>query len=195
MGTQSILPEPLAVTIKVTTALESLGVAYAIGGSLASTVYGDVRTTQDSDILADMRPEHIDPFVQALQAEFFMDPQMIADAIARNSSFNIIHRESMFKVDVFIPEQTPFNRSELNRARRHAVSADAAIAADFCSAEDTVLSKLHWFRMGGETSERQWRDAQGILKTQGGALDQEYLRNWAHELGITDLLERLLEET
>lgn len=190
-----MLPEPLAVTIKVTAALEALGIAYAIGGSLASTVYGEVRTTQDSDILSDMRPEHIDPFVQALQAEFFMDPQMIADAIARNSSFNIIHRESMFKVDVFIPAQTPFNRSQLNRARRHAVSADAAIAADFCSAEDTLLPKLQWFRMGGETSERQWRDALGILKTQAGALDQEYLRNWAHELGITDLLERLLKES
>jgi len=76
-----------------------------IGGSLASTLHGMIRTTQDSDIITEMRPEHIQRFISSLQKEFFIDEEMIADAIQRNSSFNILHRDTMFKVDVFIPSQ------------------------------------------------------------------------------------------
>ena len=95
--------EPIEVTLKVTSVLEKLGISYVIGGSLASTLYGMVRTTQDSDIITEMRSEHIQSFVSSLQSEFFIDEEMIADSIQNNSSFNIIHRDTMFKVDVFIP--------------------------------------------------------------------------------------------
>jgi hypothetical protein len=95
--------EPVEVTLKVTDVFEKLGVPYLIGGSLASTLYGMVRTTQDSDIVAEMQHEHLAPFVSALQDEFYLDEEMIADSIRRNGSFNIIHRETMFKVDVFTP--------------------------------------------------------------------------------------------
>ena len=95
--------EPIEVTLKVTSILEKLGIPYVIGGSLASTLYGMVRTTQDSDIIAEMQLEHVQPFVASLQNEFFIDEEIIPESIQRNSSFNIIHRDSMFKVDVFIP--------------------------------------------------------------------------------------------
>jgi hypothetical protein len=110
--------EPIEVTLKVTEVFERLGVAYLIGGSLASTLYGMVRMTQDSDIVAEMRREHLQPFVAALQDEFFMDDEMIADALEHNASFNIIHRETMFKVDVFVPRPRPFLQSQLSRAQR-----------------------------------------------------------------------------
>ncbi|MCA9957314.1 MAG: hypothetical protein KC434_21445, partial [Anaerolineales bacterium] len=74
--------EPVEVTLKVTSVLEALDIPYLIGGSLASTLYGMVRTTQDSDIITQMRPEHIQPFVTALQDEFYIDEEMIASAIA-----------------------------------------------------------------------------------------------------------------
>jgi hypothetical protein len=96
----SVQNEPVEVTLKVTYVLEQLGIPYLIGGSLASTLYGMVRTTQDSDIITEMRPEHIPPFVTALQDEFYIDDEMIASAIQHNTSFNIIHRETIFKVDV-----------------------------------------------------------------------------------------------
>lgn len=108
--------EPIEVTLKVTNIFEKLGVPYLIGDSLASTLYGMVRTTQDSDIVAEMRLEHVKPFVLALQSEFYMDDEMIVESIQRNSSFNIIHREAMFKVDVFIPRPRPFLQSQLARA-------------------------------------------------------------------------------
>lgn len=187
--------EPIEVTLKVTAVLESLGIPYIIGGSLASTLYGMVRTTQDSDIITEMRLEHVQPFVAALENEFFMDVEMIADSIRHHSSFNIIHRESMFKVDVFNPDPRPFQRSQLTRAQRQTFEFETTLGANFASPEDTILSKLEWYRLGGEVSERQWRDILGVLKIRQGELDLDYLHTWAAELQVTDLLARALKET
>jgi hypothetical protein len=186
--------EPIEITLKVTGVLEKLGIPYVIGGSLASTLHGMVRTTQDSDIITEMRPGHIPAFIAALQDEFFIDEEMIADSIQHNSSFNIIHRDSMFKVDVFIPRASPFQQSQLARAQRQTFELESQVSANFASAEDTILSKLEWYRMGGETSERQWRDILGVLKTRAGELDVEYMRRWANELKVIDLLERAFKE-
>jgi hypothetical protein len=193
MGNLKMLPEPIAVTAKVTAVLEKMDVPYFIGGSLASTLYGMIRTTQDSDIIAELRIEHIRPFVLALQGEFYVDEEMIANAVTNQSSFNIIHRESMFKVDIFIPQERAFVKKQFARSRRELLSADPVVQAYVSTAEDTLLAKLEWFRMGGESSERQWRDVLGVLKVQAGTLDLEYLRNTAMELHVEDLLERALK--
>ena len=185
--------EPVEVTIKVTDVFEKLSVPYLIGGSLASTLYGMVRTTQDADIVAEMRIEHLQPFLLALQDEFYVDDEMIAESIQRYSSFNIIHRETMFKVDVFIPRPRPFLQSQLARAQKQTFTFEKEVSAKFASPEDTILSKLEWYRMGGEVSERQWRDILGVLKTRAGELDLDYLRKWANELKVSDLLERGLK--
>jgi hypothetical protein len=190
-----MLLEPLEVTLKVTNTLEKLGIPYLIGGSLASTLYGMVRTTQDSDIITEMRLKHIQPFVSALESEFYIDEEMIAESIRRNSSFNIIHRNSMFKVDVFIPRPRPFLQSQLGHARRQTFNLESEMSANFASPEDTILSKLEWYRMGDEVSDRQWRDILGVLKTRAGELDVDYLRQWAKELKVSDLLERAITET
>lgn len=187
--------EPVEVTLKVTDVLEKLGIPYLIGGSLASTLYGMLRTTQDSDIIAEMRLEHLQPFVSALQDEFYIDDEVIAESIQRNSSFNIIHRETMFKVDVFIPRPRPFLQSQLARAQRQSFSLEREVSAKFASPEDTILSKLEWYRIGGEASDRQWRDILGVLKTREGELDLDYLQKWAKELNVTDLLERALKQS
>jgi hypothetical protein len=186
--------EPIEVTLVVTGVFEKLGVPYLIGGSLASTLYGMVRTTQDSDIIAEMRPEHIQPFVSALEADFYVDREMIAESIQRNSSFNIIHHDTMFKVDVFIPRPRPFLKSQLARARRQTFTLGKEVSAKFASPEDTVLSKLEWYRMGDEVSDRQWRDILGVLKTKAGDIDLDYLHQWARELKVSDLLERALTQ-
>ena len=177
--------EPIEVTIRVTQVLEKLNIPYLIGGSLASTLYGMVRTTQDSDIVAEMQPEHLQLFVSALQGDFYVDSEMIADSIQHHSSFNIIHRESMFKVDVFIPRPRPFLQSQLARVRKQTFLFDQEVSAKFSSPEDTILAKLEWYRLGSEVSERQWRDILGVLKTRTGELDLVYLRKWADELNLT----------
>ncbi len=188
--------EPVEVTLIVTGVFEKLGVPYLIGGSLASTLYGMIRTTQDADIVADMRMEHLEPFVSALQDDFYLDDEMITASIQRQSSFNIIHRETFFKVDVFIPRPRPFLQSQLARAQRQFFNFETVspVSAKFASPEDTILSKLEWFRLGGEVSDRQWRDILGILKTRGDELDVDYLQQWADELKVRNLLERAMQE-
>jgi hypothetical protein len=185
--------DAITVTIRVTNVLEKLGVSYFIGGSLASTLYGMVRTTQDSDIIADLSTEHTPLLMDALQNEFYMDDEMIANAIVHHSSFNIIHRESMFKVDVFIPCARTFLKMQFSRARKEILSSDPQMAAVVASPEDTLLAKLEWYRLGGEVSERQWRDVLGILKVQAGTLDVDYLHRMAGELQVEDLLARALK--
>jgi len=182
--------EPVEVTLRVTTVLENLSIPYLIGGSLASALYGMVRTTQDADIVAEMRLAHLSPFVAALQDEFYLDEELIATALQRNTSFNIIHRATMFKVDIFTPRSRPFLQSQLARAQRQTFTFETEVSAKFASPEDPILAKLEWYRLGGEVSERQWRDILGVLKTRAGELDLGYLERWADELELTDLLER-----
>jgi hypothetical protein len=195
MGTWMMLPDPIAVTILVTQVFNKLKIPYLISGSLASTIYGMVRTTQDVDIIADMQPNHIQPFITALQSDFFLDEEMISASIQDKSSFNIIHRRTMFKVDVFITHKDPFQQSELARAQKQIIQIEPEISAFFTSPEDTIIAKLEWFRKGGEVSERQWSDVIGILKVKAGTLDLEYLRKWANELNVIDLLKRALKES
>ncbi len=187
--------EPIEVTLLVTTVFEQLNVPYLIGGSLASVLYGMVRTTQDADIVAEMRQEHIRPFVSTLEDDFYIDEEMIASSIQRNTSFNIIHRETFFKVDVFIPAPRPFLQSQFTRAQRQTFTFETEISAKFATPEDTILSKLEWFRLGGETSERQWRDILGVIKTRADKLDFAYLQKWATEIQVGDLLDRALQES
>jgi len=190
-----MLPEPIAVMVLVTQVFERLNIQYMIGGSFASTIYGMVRTTQDVDIIAEMQLQHAQPFITALKGDFFLDEEMIADSIQHKSSFNIIHRTTMFKVDVFIPSNSPFQQSQLTRANKQIIIIDPEVSAIFASPEDTILAKLEWFRKGGEVSERQWRDVLGILKVREGALDLEYLRKWASDLNVIDLLQKALIES
>jgi len=184
----------LEVALLVTNVFEALNVPYFITGSLASTLYGMVRSTQDVDIVAAMRREHVQRFVSAVRDAFYVDEVMIAVAVERGTGFNIIHRETFFKVDIFIASSRPFTREQLNHAKRLTFALESEAAARFATPEDTILAKLEWYRLGGEASDRQWRDILGVLKTRAGDLDLGYMHRWAAELEVEDLLERALRE-
>ena len=182
------------VLLRVTQTLERLGVPYAVGGSLASSLHGVMRSTLDVDIVADIKPEHVPALVSAFSTEFYADEAMIRDAIKHRSSFNLIHYETAFKVDIFIRKLRPYDQVQLNRRRKSVISTNPEASVYVVSPEDIILSKLEWYRMGGEVSDRQWRDILGVLKVRAGELDLNYLRKWAGELNVRDLLERALQE-
>jgi hypothetical protein len=182
--------DPMGTLARVARSLEACGIPYFIGGSVASTWYGIPRLTQDVDLVVDLGPEHVAPLVAALENDFYIDAAMIHEAIEQSSSFNVIHFEEAHKVDLFVLQSDPWSRGQIARCRREIVDiADQSITLAFCSPEDIVLRKLEWFRMGGGISDRQWNDVLGVLKVQSTALDIEYLRHWARELGLTDLLD------
>jgi hypothetical protein len=148
----------------------------------------------DVDIVADLQLHHIPAFVAALSNEFYADDEMMRDAIEQHSSFNLIHLETAYKVDVFIPKQRIFDQMQLERRLLSLITTNPDKTIYVTSPEDIILSKLEWYRMGGEVSERQWRDVLGVLKTQSGQLDLAYLRKLARQLKVEDLLERALTE-
>lgn len=188
-----MLSEPIQVTLKVIAAFDRLGILYLIGGSLASAVHGIVRATMDADLVADIKPQQVLPLVECLEGEFYVDADMILDAIQHNSSFNLIHLETMFKVDVFLLKQRAFDLNQMQRRISQSVGDEPEDRAYFSTAEDIILAKLEWFREGGETSERQWRDILGVLDLQNDWLDFEYLQKWAAQLDIQDLLQSAIQ--
>jgi hypothetical protein len=188
-----MLSEPIQVTLKVISAFKHLGIPYLIGGSLASAVHGIIRATMDADLVAEIKPEQVSSLVDLLEDEFYIDACMILDAIQNAGSFNLIHLGTMFKVDVFILKQRAFDINQMQRRISQLIGDSPDDQAYFSTAEDIILAKLEWFRAGGETSERQWRDVLGILEVQSELLDYEYLRQWAVNLGIQDLLNKAIE--
>jgi hypothetical protein len=189
-----MLSEPIAVTLQVIEVLEALDVPYLIGGSFAAAVYGLARMTADADLVADVHLEQVDLLADRLNADFYLDVESMREAIRQRSSFSFIHLKTMFKVDVFIPKQRPYSQIQLERRVRQPLSIETNRLAYFSSAEDSVLSKLEWYRLGGEVSDRQWRDVLGVIKTQGARLDLAYLQQWAAALGVADLLEKAWHE-
>ena len=187
--------EALAVTRQVTGILDTLGVSYVIGGSLASIVHGVVRTTMDADIIAELQPPHAAALVDALGERFYTPGEaLMRQAIEQRGSFNLIHLASMFKVDIFLAQGRAFDRQQLQRRISEPAGSAAGERVWILSAEDVILAKLEWFRRGDESSERQWRDVLGVMKAQGSGLETAYLTEWARPLGVSDLLERALAE-
>ena len=185
---------PFTVLLQVAHALENQNIVYTVVGSIASSMRGVYRATNDADIIADIQPHQIESLVETLKENFYIDEQAVRQAVARHRSFNIIHFEAVFKVDIFIPPATDFSRQQLARRRIERVAPDSPEQIYVATAEDTLLGKLLWYRSGGEISNTQWRDVLGIIGAQGAHLDFDYLREWANRLGVHDLLKQALEE-
>ena len=187
--------DPLLVTRSVVQVFDSLNIPYFVGGSMASSYHGVWRSTQGIDFVADVREEHVLPLSEALTARNFLtDVDLIRDGVARQDTFNVLDLSTFYKVDVFILNQTAWAREELARRRLARLnSGDEPIAFYVASPEDIVLQKLRWYRLTGG-SEQQWRDVQKVLQVKADTLDYDYLRRWAGELDLTDLLDEALDD-
>ncbi len=167
-----------------------------VGGSLASSIHGVFRSTNDIDIVADVQDQHIIPLAAELAGDFHADPDAMRDALHHGRPFNVIHFASGYKFDIFPVAGNSYFQTQLERSSLQEMTLGEGenIRCSLATAEDIVLAKLVWYRAGGEQSERQWNDVRGIRSVQGPRLDQTYMRRWARDLGVDDLLERLLSE-
>lgn len=187
-------PDGLKVALFVLEILDRLAVPYHLGGSYASSIHGIPRQTQDVDLVVDLREDRIHRLVEALSGEFYVDEAAVARAVKERGTCNLVHHATGIKVDLFIKGATAFDGAEFDRRLAIRLGEESPRDVFVKSAEDTLLRKLLWYRMGGEVSDRQWGDVRGILSVQEGRLDLAYLREWAERLGIDDLLMRLLAE-
>ena len=153
--------------------LARAGIRYAVGGSWASTAY-----------------ETLACFLDNLPNTFYVDPAEARTAIRLGRPFNMIYMPLAFKFDFFPARAFPLGMEELERAIVLSGSGLSEGPAPFVTPEDILLAKLFWFQAGGESSEVQWRDIQGIVRYRGGALDHAYLQQGAGKLGLRTLRDK-----
>ena len=174
-------------------ALDQCGIAYFVGGSVASGIHGIYRTSMDAGLVADIRAGQVAGLARRLGGDFYADAAMMQDTPQRGRSFNVIHLASSFKFNIFPLRSDAYGQTQFARRMIRGVTlGDETLSVPVSSAEDTLLMKLAWHRAGGETSERQWNDIRGIVAIQGDPLDRAYLRQWAGYLKVADLLEEAL---
>ncbi|MCE9621180.1 MAG: hypothetical protein K8R99_02425 [Actinomycetia bacterium] len=168
--------------------LEAASIDYMIGGSVASSIYGEPRTTRDVDIVIDVSPESLASLFAGFdRARIYVDEPPSGQVVAAGRMYNLLDTHSGWKADLVVRKALPFSSVEFARRSRREVLGTAAMVA---SAEDVLLTKLEWSLASG--SSRQIDDARGIVAVQGDRLDTEYLRRWAVELGVVELLDSVL---
>jgi len=187
---------PASAFARLLALLDRMKIPYLVGGSVASSAHGVPRTTLDVDLVVDLRPEQIEEFAGELRGDFYADAEMIREAFARGRAANLIHLGTAWKFDLFPLQRDEYSRTSFARRSFREVRPDGkeAVECAVASAEDTIVRKLEWYRAGGETSERQWGDLRGVCQAARDRLDLAYMRKWAAELKVGDLLESLLSE-
>ncbi|MCM2315960.1 MAG: hypothetical protein NDJ92_12520 [Thermoanaerobaculia bacterium] len=184
-------PDLLALAVSLARVFDELGIPYVVGGSVASGVLGEPRSTYDLDIMLELSESSGRMLVEALATDYYIDELSVIDAVRRESSFNVIHQATATKVDLFIRENAAFARLQMERAISLEIEPGKLVR--FYSPEDLVIRKLMWFQAGAGISDRQWRDVVGLLKTNPSA-DLEYLTRAARERGVDALLALALRE-
>jgi len=179
----------------VVDAFDSLEVPYYIGGSVASSFHGALRSTMDVDLSAQLTEAHLVPFLQAIEDQYYVSEAAAREAVRRKTSFNLLHNETSFKVDIFVSRQRDFDRSVYERIQRGELDdSHDPLTVMMPTPEDIILLKLEWYRLGNEVSERQWNDLTRLVEFHRDSLDMEYLLTWAMNLRVADLWQRLYEE-
>ncbi|MBI4907022.1 MAG: hypothetical protein HY820_25575 [Acidobacteria bacterium] len=175
--------------------LDQLEIAYAIGGSTASSVHGEPRTTFDIDVIARIDQRKLKDLLELTAETFYSDETTAHEAIALGRSFNLIHLLTAFKFDLFPSIGEPFRESQIARGADAKVSLPGGdLECAIISAEDCILAKLAWYHAGGGSG-KQWSDIQGILRRKASTLDRGYLQKWAAALGVAGLLHQLLADS
>jgi hypothetical protein len=184
--------DPVAIAVLVAQRLDRLGILHTTGGSIASSLAGEPRTTIDIDIVAAIDERHVSAIVDAFSRDFYIDEQALRRAVREHASTNLIHQPSQIKVDIHVAGGTPLDLQQIGRRRAVEVAPGQILYVH--PPEDILLQKLRWYRKGGEVSDRQWRDIVSIVRVQGERLDRAYLERNAPILDVAGLLARALDQ-
>lgn len=201
-GEELMIQEPIGLAKKIADILEPLQIPYVVGGSVASSLLGENRATQDLDLVINISMSQSQLLIKAMEGDFYISEIAVIEAIEkaknfpREACFNVINLASIEKADIFVMNSDdPFSISTMNRRQSYVVSEEDQRAIYIYSAEDIILQKLSWYQLSGSGLEKQWRDVLGVLKVQGERLDFHYLNEWAEILSINDLLIQALLES
>lgn len=164
-------------------------IPYMISGSLASSLHGEPRATNDIDVIISPTAAQLENFLQSLGDDYYASPDAAQEALRNRRIFNIIDQQTGIKADLVIRKDRPFSMEEFTRRKPAEI---LGIKVFVLTSEDAILSKLEWSKSG--ESERQFRDALGVAVVQWENLDRDYLRKWARELNVEELLNRLLDK-
>ncbi|MHB8637681.1 MAG: hypothetical protein ACYC96_14535 [Fimbriimonadaceae bacterium] len=177
------------IVAEVTGRLEVLGIPYVVGGSLASSAWGQMRQTNDADIAILLASSQVEALVHAFGDPFSISRDELAEAFRGTADFRsaqLMHMDEAFKIDLFLLHAGEYEKSELTRGRPVGVGPGAT--ARFAAPENVILAKLRCFVLGNQVSDRQWNDIVAVLEVQAGKLDEPYLDRWAKHFGVADLL-------
>ncbi len=183
---------PLALVGHMAEVLDDLGIPYALGGSVASSLFGEPRSTIDVDIAIQLDEERCNALVDRLDAEFYVPSDAARAAVAEHSSFNLLDTASGLKVDLFVVGDGALDAMQMER-RLRMMLPEIGRPIWVTSPEVQVLRKLDWYVRGGQVSDRQWRDVVSILRITA-ELDTTFLTGAARGLGLDDLLTRALDQ-
>ena len=168
------MEDAIWLALKLAGILEVLDIPYLVGGSVASSLLGEPRATLDLDLVVDVQVHQVQALVAAMTGEFYISQDTVQEAVERKTSFNVIHFETTEKADLFVIGDDGFSQSKMRRRQEYALPGQPQKSIYIYSAEDIILQKLRWYRIGFSQSDRQWRDVLGVVLT-SSALDDHNL--------------------
>ena len=175
---------------RIVEGLDASGIPYMATGGVALLAHGEPRFTADADIVIAPGPDAIEDFLRRREPDWYVSLTAARDAVRERGMFNVVETTTGWKADLIVAPDDAFAVAAF--ARRRPISA-LGVTLVGISPEDLVLSKLRW--AATTDSERQIRDAFGVLAIHRTDLDEEYLRSTALGLGVSETLERLLRDS
>lgn len=176
----------LAVLSDVVRRLESAGFDYMLTGSVAMNYYAEPRMTRDIDIVIALDGTDSGKVIEIFKDSYYLSTDAVLNAVRERKMFNLVHYESVVKVDLIVRKESEYRRLEFDRRQPIQVGE---LATWIVSKEDLILSKLSWAQ--DSQSEMQLNDVKNLLTTKP---DLDYLRNWSTKLGLDMMLQESLNE-